>query len=1520
MLRRTVLAIWFALCSGWLLPLHAEDWPMWGGDAGRQARLQTELPETLHLHWVRQLPTPRPAWRPQGDDGDKLEFDRSYSPIVLGDRVFVASMVSDRLTAYDLDSGDELWRYYTDGPLRLAPAAADGRLYGVSDDGCLYCLDVETGQLRWRFRAAPAPQRVLGNERVISMWPARGGPVIADGIVYFGAGIWPMHGTFLYALQADTGRVVWANTGDGAKWAAQPHGGAYAFAALAPQGYLAASEDRLVVSGGRTPPVLVDRQTGDLIHMNMRAKPQGGYQVRTDGQFYFNHGQKYRLSDGGAEGSGHLEDLELASRAARLQDQLDGPAYSILAAHHRLILTTDSGAMYCFGAAVDRPAIRHEESSREETTEPFEADDQQAAERAAAIIAETDVHDGYALFVGVGDGRRMEQLARQTDLKLIGIDTEPSKIQRLRRQWDDAGLYGTRIALLPREPGRLSAQYPRYISSLIVVQDPAVLAVDSEGGRAIDWQTSLAEIYDMLRPFGGQAILNLGEEAMEGSALQDALARFSPPGGRVIPHVDRLVLARDGAIPHTDDWTHQYADSANTVFSNDDAVRLPLGILWFGGPTNDDILPRHGHGPIPQVAAGRVILPGVDTITARDVYTGRQLWQASFPGLGHPFTDLEYEELYRQGRSVFMHTRDGLGANYIGSPYVSLPDAIYVRYRTRVHRLDPQTGQTVAEFLLPVPDDDRDRADWGHISVWENLLITTVEPHIFEDNGPGRHFQQMADIKGRDWSATSSRRIVVMDRHSGETLWTREAEIGFRHNTIVTAAGQLFLIDGLSDQASAALERRGRQPRHPTILALDAASGQVRWQNNEGVFGTWLGYSKDHDVLVQAGRRGGLRDLPDEPNSRIIALRGSTGQVLWQRAVRYWGALALHDRTIILAIAGRSGTNQGLDLLTGEDRMRQHPLTEQPTTWSYWRTYGCNTINASRNLLLFRSGAAGFADLQSDGGTGSFGGFRSGCTNNLIPANGVVNAPDYTRTCTCSYHQQTSLALVHMPDMDLWTVHPEGLGDGQIARLGINLGAPGNRRSEEGTLWVEYPPGGAPGADLDVQVQPEHVDWYRKHTLLVDGSEGHGWVAASGGEGVRSLRIGNLQPSRYRVRLHFCEPHLEAAGARVFDVSLQDAILEKSLDIVGRSGRPDRGIVLVGQADVDQDGRLVVDLSPSEDSTLPPVISGIELVAISPAVTTLAPTAITRDSATLQAELVRFDHAASAEAFFRWRQVGSDAWQTTPVRTAAGTGPFSETLDSLRHLQHYEVQAVARVDGQEIAGSIRSLIPNDMYAMVVDDHHIRVPHHAALNPGADSFTIEAWVQLESASDAGNPWDLIVAKRSPNGYYLGLRRGHGWNFMLRDDQGKRTDTQSHRPIAEIYDRWVFVQAVVDRPNQRQILRVFDPQEGQWHEAAVTPPGHIGTTDDLYFGKDVDAGQFATCGHLGPIRFWRTARTREDAQADMHDRLTGLEDYLVGYWSMQEGDGKRLGDHSANANHGTIIGGTWTSRLPVDPKQP
>jgi hypothetical protein len=46
---------------------------------------------------------------------------------------------------------------------------------------------------------------LLGNDRMISRWPARGGPVVADEVVYFAAGIWPSEGVYVVALDRSSG-------------------------------------------------------------------------------------------------------------------------------------------------------------------------------------------------------------------------------------------------------------------------------------------------------------------------------------------------------------------------------------------------------------------------------------------------------------------------------------------------------------------------------------------------------------------------------------------------------------------------------------------------------------------------------------------------------------------------------------------------------------------------------------------------------------------------------------------------------------------------------------------------------------------------------------------------------------------------------------------------------------------------------------------------------------------------------------------------------------------------------------------------------------------------------------------------------------------------------------------------------------------------------------------------------------------------------------------------------------------
>jgi outer membrane protein assembly factor BamB len=46
---------------------------------------------------------------------------------------------------------------------------------------------------------------------LISVWPVRGGPVIADGRVYFAAGVWPFEGVFVIALDISSGELIWRN-------------------------------------------------------------------------------------------------------------------------------------------------------------------------------------------------------------------------------------------------------------------------------------------------------------------------------------------------------------------------------------------------------------------------------------------------------------------------------------------------------------------------------------------------------------------------------------------------------------------------------------------------------------------------------------------------------------------------------------------------------------------------------------------------------------------------------------------------------------------------------------------------------------------------------------------------------------------------------------------------------------------------------------------------------------------------------------------------------------------------------------------------------------------------------------------------------------------------------------------------------------------------------------------------------------------------------------------------------------
>ncbi|MFB3789219.1 MAG: PQQ-binding-like beta-propeller repeat protein [bacterium] len=1246
------------------MPGIAGDWPMWRYDAERTAASPDELPGALRPLWTREYPPLEPVW----DDPlnqDLMQFDTVYEPVVSGQTMFIGSNADDRMTALDTGTGAEKWSFYVDGPVRLPPVVDGGNVYFAGDDGFLYCVDAETGALVWKYSSVPSRDKILGNERLISTWPARGGPVVKDGVVYFASGIWPFMGVFICALDARTGEEIWVNDSTGSVFIKQPHNSP-AFAGIASQGSLVIAGDKLLVPGGRSAPACFDRNTGEFLYFRLAENQKtGGAFVAASGPHFVNYHRDQmvnlfdletgnRLIDrfGGMPvltgevfyGRGetvqafdiaHLRKVEyekiekdsdtgkvkvstavkweldtlwelpvdatgdLIKAGNRLyaggknlvsaidltaprqpgiawQLPIEGTASRLAAADGKLFVVTREGRIYAFGAQPAEPVVYRHEIPEDPLPEA-------AVRKARAILESTGVRDGYALALHLTEGDLVEALVRHSDLHIIAIDPDPARVDRLRRRYVEAGLYGKRLSVITGDLQTL--HLPPYLASLIVFEDLA--------GQGSPGKEFFPALFNSLRPYGGTLCVDNGSG--ENHSVIQALHELELPGAGLVESQGYLLLRREGPLPGAADWTHQYGDIANTVKSDDRLVKLPLGLLWFGGNSNLDVLPRHGHGPPEQVVGGRLFIQGMDCLSARDVYTGRVLWTKPLPGLDN--YGIYFDDTHRDAPLDPSTNQVHIpGANARGTNFVAVEDRIYIIHGKNCLALDPATGETRAEITLPSPVGSSEPPEWGYIGVYQDYLIAGADFVRYSDFVKSATTVAEKRKPFYNFDTSSSRRLVVMNRRTGEVLWTFNSDLGFWHNGIAAGNGKLFCLDRMPEEVAGLLKRRGQRfYGTPRLLAFDIPTGRLLWSMSQDVFGTWLGYAGEYDILLQAGRPS--RDMTaGEISEGMAAFRGTTGEPLWKNHAKYSGPCILHGEMII-------ADPNAYSLLTGAQIMRRNPLTGEETPWTYSRNYGCNYSVASEYLLSFRSAAAGFFDLSNDGGTGNFGGFKSGCTSNLVAAGGVLNAPDYTRTCSCSYQNQTSLALIHNPNVETWTFNSLPLGDEPIQRIGVNLGAPGDRRTDTGTLWLEYPIVGGPSPDIPIRISPEIYKTFHFHSSRVSGDEPR-WVAASGVTGARGITLTLVKIPRpglsYTVRLVFLEPEKKQPGERVFNVSLQGKTVLENFDIVQETGGPRRGLVKeFNNVPVIQELKITLDPSdphhPDE-----PVLCGFEAVAEQP--------------------------------------------------------------------------------------------------------------------------------------------------------------------------------------------------------------------------------------------------------------------------------------------------------------------------------
>ena len=281
----------YAICCFFPSSVIAEDWPTFQLDNQRSGITSEHIDVPLHCQWVltprqkphaawEESPAKQDFWQGFKNLKPRSLFDRANYVSIAGNRIFFGSSSDDMICCRDLESGEERWVFFMEGPVRFAPTLYEGKVYSGSDDGSVYCLDAEDGKLIWKYNPFPNKHLIIGNGRMISACPIRTSILVQNRIVYFCAGIFPLEGVYLCALHTSDGSVLWQKT-----------------MSDSPQGYLLSTTENLFIPTGNTNPLVYGMESGSKLGSFSQGRSGGTYAIIVDNKIVSGPGYTESGSD-----------------------------------------------------------------------------------------------------------------------------------------------------------------------------------------------------------------------------------------------------------------------------------------------------------------------------------------------------------------------------------------------------------------------------------------------------------------------------------------------------------------------------------------------------------------------------------------------------------------------------------------------------------------------------------------------------------------------------------------------------------------------------------------------------------------------------------------------------------------------------------------------------------------------------------------------------------------------------------------------------------------------------------------------------------------------------------------------------------------------------------------------------------------------------------------------------------------------------------------------------------------------
>lgn len=565
---------------------------------------------------------------------------------------------------------------------------------------------------------------------------------------------------------------------------------------------------------------------------------------------------------------------------------------------------------------------------------------------AETIKTDSKLNRGVALVAGVGSGELICNLAKHTQLHVIAIDTDPYKVKTCRDNLHNNKSYGNRITV-NHVTDYNSLKWPERFANIIC----------SEHTTA---PVNGAFVTKYLNPYHGFAYLN--------SAWDNDSEDITTSTVGSLLKADTPVPADYGV------WNSLYGSVNNSAFNGEGLggadETTELQVQWIGRPGPLHQADRNGRKTSPLAQNGILYIEGLQRLIVMDAANGCVMWNIEMPGF------------------MRMNTpRDSTNYNCDDN-------AVYLAVNETLYELDKYTGQLNKTYNVSTDSAMNPGKswtyDWSYLAAVNDRVVgSAVKKGTAYTNykgGSSSGWYDSATAAGVV-SAVCSENLFALKKADGSELWQYFDSTGLIINPTVTIEDNkvVFIETREADRKSSNSRRLNSLDKDLYLICLNLDNGSKLWEQN-------LSIVEGRTMVNLSASQGKVVISTSNSNYyNIYAHHLATGVKAWERKVSWISTH--HGRHMSRpAIVDNKIYNRPdiIDLHTGALVRTTSQMTG-----------GCGTYSCTANGLFFRNTTISAYSFAKNLKSQTWSRLRPDCWLSMIPACGLMLAPEGGGGCDC---------------------------------------------------------------------------------------------------------------------------------------------------------------------------------------------------------------------------------------------------------------------------------------------------------------------------------------------------------------------------------------------------------------------------------------------------------------------------------------------------------------------------------------